>query len=79
MMIIPTRADDTITGIIRDDFTKKIEETLLMSRWLYPLEQMIQSVSSIFLVKSALMIPVIVSSVLVGIIIVTLIMFPLFS
>ena len=31
MMIIPTRADDTITGIIRDDFTKKIEETLLMS------------------------------------------------
>ena len=30
-MIIPTRADDTITGIISDDFTKKIEETLLMS------------------------------------------------
>ena len=32
MMIIPTRTDDTITGIIRADFTKKIEETLLMSR-----------------------------------------------
>ena len=30
-MIIPTRADDTITGIIRVVFTKKIEETLLMS------------------------------------------------
>jgi hypothetical protein len=87
MMIIPTTTDDTITGIITAVFTKKIEETLLMSRWLYPLEQMIQSrydssdciicssgynhrdinnVSSIFLVKSALMIPVIVSSVLVG-------------
>ena len=31
-MIIPTRADDTITGIIRADFTEKIEETLLRSR-----------------------------------------------
>ena len=31
MMIIPTRTDDTITGIIRADFTKKIEEALLMS------------------------------------------------
>ena len=31
-MILPTRTDDTITGIIRADFTKKIEETLLMSR-----------------------------------------------
>ena len=31
-MIIPTTTDDTITGIIRDDFTKKIEEALLMSR-----------------------------------------------
>ena len=30
-MIIPTRTDVTITGIIRPDFTKKIEETLLMS------------------------------------------------
>ena len=30
-MIIPTRADDTITGIITVVFTKKIEETLLMS------------------------------------------------
>jgi hypothetical protein len=30
-MIIPTRTDDTITGIIRADFTKKIEEALLMS------------------------------------------------
>jgi hypothetical protein len=30
-MIIPTTTDDTITGIIRADFTKKIEETLLMS------------------------------------------------
>ena len=39
----------------------------------------INNVSSIFLVKSALMIPVIVSSVVVGIIIMTLIMFPLFS
>ena len=32
MMILPTRTDDTITGIIRADFTKKIEETLLRSR-----------------------------------------------
>ena len=31
MMIIPTTTDDTITGIIRADFTKKIEEALLMS------------------------------------------------
>ena len=30
-MIIPTRTDDTITGIITVVFTKKIEETLLMS------------------------------------------------
>ena len=30
-MIIPTTTDDTITGIIRADFTEKIEETLLMS------------------------------------------------
>jgi hypothetical protein len=29
--VIPTRTDDTITGIITADFTKKIEETLLMS------------------------------------------------
>jgi hypothetical protein len=28
MMIIPTRTDDTITGIIRADFTKKIEGTI---------------------------------------------------
>jgi hypothetical protein len=31
MMIIPTTTDDTIPGIIRVDFTKKMEETLLMS------------------------------------------------
>ena len=30
-MIIPTTTDDTITGIIKVVFTKKIEETLLMS------------------------------------------------
>ena len=30
-MIIPTTTDDTITGIIRADFAKKLEETLLMS------------------------------------------------
>jgi hypothetical protein len=71
MMIIPTTTDDTITGIIRADFTKKIEETLY--------HHDINNVSSIFLVKTTVMIPVIVSSVLVGMIIMTLIMFPLFS
>ena len=30
-MIIPATTDDTITGIITVVFTKKIEETLLMS------------------------------------------------
>jgi hypothetical protein len=71
-MIIPTRTDDTITGIIRADFTKKIEETGYNHRD-------INNVSSIFLVKTTVMNPVIVSSVLVGMVIVTLIMFPLFS
>jgi hypothetical protein len=85
-MIIPTRTDDTITGIIRADFTKKIEETLLMFDSSDCIicssgydHRDINNASSIFLVKSALMIPVIVSSVLVGIIIMTLILFLLFS
>jgi hypothetical protein len=86
MMIIPTRTDDTITGIIRADFTKKIEEEVspydssdcIICSSGYN-HRDLNNVSSIFSVKSALMIPVIVSSALVGIIIMTLIMLPLFS
>jgi hypothetical protein len=65
-MIIPTRADDTITGIVRADFTKKIESPYDSSDCIICSSgynhRDINNVSSIFLVKSALMIPVIVSS-----------------
>ena len=32
-MIIPTRADDTITGIITAVFTKNIEETIVLKSY----------------------------------------------
>jgi hypothetical protein len=72
MMIIPTRTDDTITGIVSPYDSS---DCIICSSG-YDHHD-INNVSSIFLVKSALMIPVIVSSVVVGIIIMTLIMFPI--